>query len=139
MQDSSCWHQMSLYIRGSQNPGKDLAGYGAVGDVELAQPKHSASQASMLILIYQGAFAHLTLHKQPVAPTSIRAVISLCARRDLSCTSLLGLDFCSARSPRGMGKSEPGSLPPCSKDTSVSHCLPSALPVCLWHCWDVHP
>lgn len=71
---------MSLCIRGAQNPGKDLAGYGAVGDVELAQPKHSASQASMLLLIYQGAFAHLILHKQLVAPTSIRAVVSLRAR-----------------------------------------------------------
>lgn len=51
MQDSSSWHWMNLCIRDDQNPGKDLAGYGAMGDMELAQPKHSASQASMLLLI----------------------------------------------------------------------------------------
>ena len=58
VQDSSSWHRVNPCIRDAQNPEEDLAGFGAVGDMELAQPKHSASQASMQLLIYQGAFAH---------------------------------------------------------------------------------
>lgn len=142
MWDSSSWHRMSLCIRDDQNPGKDLEGYGAMGDVELAQTKHSACQASMLLLIYWGAFTHPHFAQAASGPPGL-AQFSLPFGAWFGSWNLWG-HLHSPGSPRGAGKAEPGSLPPCSTDTSGSRCLgvssaPRLPPASPRHRWDVHP